>query len=313
MIASPAMESLAQRYEGHRHALFGLCYRMTGSAADAEDLVQETFRRAIESPPPDEAAPLRPWLMRVATNLCIDALRRRKREAYFGPWLPSPVDTERLVRDLSPGPDARYDLAESATSAFLVALEALEPRPRAALVLADVLGLSGPEVAELIGTTPGNVRVLLHRARKTLERYDAERRVPTPELRERTARRLRELVMRMALRDWDGIARLLAEDVTSVHDAGGERIASVRVNTGIADVMRLYSSIVKLEPWPRGFEERDVNGLPALVVRFPHRERNYPEDAVFWIELDDDDRVRAIRTVVAPGKLTAIRFPGDRD
>ena len=105
-------------YDEHRPALFGLCYRMTGSAADAEDLVQETFRRAIERPPADPEAPLAPWLKRVATNLCIDALRRRQRERYFGPWLPTPIDTERVRDDLEPGPEARYGVLESASAAF---------------------------------------------------------------------------------------------------------------------------------------------------------------------------------------------------
>jgi RNA polymerase sigma-70 factor (ECF subfamily) len=91
MDATPAQAPVPP-FEAHRRALFGLCYRMTGSAADAEDLVQETFRRALERPPRDLDAPLRPWLVRVATNLAIDALRRREREGYFGPWLPAPGD-----------------------------------------------------------------------------------------------------------------------------------------------------------------------------------------------------------------------------
>src|SRR5690606_20054775 len=113
--------------EAHRKAVFGLCYRMTGSAADAEDLVQETWCRALERPPADRDAPLRPWLFTVATNLCVDALRKRKRERYFGPWLPSPVESERLD-DVEPSPEARYTALESASAAFLLALEALDPK-----------------------------------------------------------------------------------------------------------------------------------------------------------------------------------------
>lgn len=293
--------------ETHRQALFGLCYRMTGSAADAEDLVQDTFRRALERPPKDLDKPIRPWLLKVATNLCIDALRKRKREAYFGPWLPSPVETERVVVDLEPGPEARYGLVESATSAFLVALEALDAKQRAVLLLRDVLGLSGPETAAMLDTSPGNVRVVLHRARKALEAYDATRRPITPELRDATARRLRELFVRMRLGDLEGVAKLLAEEVTSVHDGGGEVIASVRVNRGPEDVLRLYRNISADQPWPMWMDEREINGLPAFLVRFDDRGR-YPSEAVVWVELDVEGRVARIHSVVAPSKLTAVSF-----
>lgn len=301
------MDPLTQRYEAQRHALFGLCYRMTGSAADAEDLVQATFQRALERPPKDLDAPLRPWLFRVATNLCIDALRRRKREDYFGPWLPSPVETERLVRDLAPGPDARYDLAESATSAFLVALEALDAKQRAVLVLRDVVGLTGPETAELLDTSPGNVRVVLHRARKALETYDASRRPPSPELRDKSARLLRELVMRLSLGDTQGVLRMLADEVTSVHDGGGEYIAAVRPLTGPRDVVRFYDNIAGVR-WPISVEERELNGLPAFVIRYPEAEGRYATRAVVWVELDRADKIVGIRVVLASAKLTAIDF-----
>ncbi len=78
----------------HRRFLWGLCYRLTGSAADADDLVQETFVRAIELPPARLGDPLRPWLVRVAVNLGRDLLRRRRRVPYKGPWLPSPIETD---------------------------------------------------------------------------------------------------------------------------------------------------------------------------------------------------------------------------
>src|SRR5215212_10890134 len=84
----------AEVFETDRRLLWGLCYRMTGNAADADDLVQETFVKAIEHPPRRLDEPLRPWLVRVAINLSRDLLRRRKRRAYTGEWLPSPVPTD---------------------------------------------------------------------------------------------------------------------------------------------------------------------------------------------------------------------------
>ena len=95
MIANAMPAALAD-LDQHRQALFGLCYRMLGSAADADDLVQDTFRRALEKPPKDTAAPLRPWLVTVATRLCIDALRRRAGERYFGPCHPTPLSDARV-------------------------------------------------------------------------------------------------------------------------------------------------------------------------------------------------------------------------
>lgn len=300
----------ARGMETHRQALFGLCYRMTGSAADAEDLVQETFRRALERPPKDTAAPLRPWLFRVATNLCIDTLRRRKREGYFGPWLPSPVEIERLVAGLEPGPEARYDVVESATSAFLLALEALDPRQRAALVLRDVLGLTSEETAAALETSPGNVRVLLHRARKQLEAVEPRRAPVTPERKEKSARLLRELVTRLALGDREGVVRLLADDVESITDGGGEFVASVRVNRGVEDVVRLMLNIAALEPLPAWLAELELNGLPAMAIRFPDRDPvSYATKGVFWIELDPaGEKIARLRAVNASAKLAAIRF-----
>lgn len=299
----------AASMETHRRALFGLCYRMTGSAADAEDLVQETFRKVLEQPPPDTERSLRPWLFRVATNLSIDALRRRQRERYLGPWLPEPIETERVVADLEPGPEARYDLVESATSAFLLALEALDPRQRAVLVLRDVMGLTGPETAEALGTTPGNVRVILHRARERLDGYDAVRQPITPELRDRTARMMRELLMRMGVGDLEGVARLLADDATSIHDGAGEFVAAVRVLKGVPDILRTYKEILAHAPWPLRVEERELNGLPAVLVRYPDRAGRYARNVVMWVELDRTGRVAGIRGVVASAKLGAVRFP----
>ena len=121
---STAFASALRREFGlHRDFLWGLCYRMTGSAADAEDLVQDTFERALRSPPPDSERSLRPWLARVALNLSCDHLRRRKLAPYRGSWLPEPVPTEslRAVEQRGARADARYDLLESTTFAFLLA------------------------------------------------------------------------------------------------------------------------------------------------------------------------------------------------
>ena len=295
--------------EEHRRAIFGLCYRMVGSAADAEDLVQDTFRRAIERPPKDRDAPIRPWLMRVATNLAIDALRKRTRRRYFGPWLPSPVPTGDINEPIAIGPDARYELLESASMAFLIALEALDERQRAVIVLRDVLGASGPETAAILDESPANVRVIFHRARAALRAYDESRIVFSPEHKARTGARLRQLVVALAMGQTQLALELLSDDVVSVHDSAGDAIAAVIELRGRERVVEVYRAIAAQRRTPIFVHERELNGLPALVMLYPDSADRYAKRAVFSVELDDSERIVAIRVTVANRKLTRISFP----
>lgn len=132
-------------FAAQQQKLWGLAYRMTGSVEDAEDVVQETFATLLQSKPTRNQGELAYWLVRVATNLSIDALRRRKRRSYKGPWLPAPSEVpnaivldERTSDDSNP--ELRYSQKESATLAFLIALEALGPRQRAVFLLREVVG-----------------------------------------------------------------------------------------------------------------------------------------------------------------------------
>jgi len=295
--------------EAHRKAIFGLCYRMMGSAADAEDLVQETWCRALERPPADRDAPLRPWLFTVATNLCIDALRKRKRERYFGPWLPSPVGTERLD-DVEPSAEARYTALESASAAFLLALEALDPKQRAVLILRDVLGMSGREAAEVLAISPENARVILHRARKALEAYDAERNPPTEPTRSATHLALRRFMAAFAMGDFDALREILAEDCRTITDAAGEYNAAVRVVRGRDQVIELYKNVMRMNELPTWLEERDYNGLPAIAFERPTHGKRFASRMVLQVELDRAGRIARVYTVLASRKLSAVRFTG---
>src|SRR5687767_12106876 len=144
------MTELSSVFTAHQRDLWALLYRMTGSVADADDLLQETFARAIERPPPRLDLPMKPWLARVALNLARDHLRARRRVQYYGPWLPMPLETteETSPPSFDPGPEWRYDLLESVSFAFLLALEALTPSQRAVLLLRDVFDYSVRETAE---------------------------------------------------------------------------------------------------------------------------------------------------------------------
>src|SRR5262247_1621751 len=199
-------------FRAHERFIWGLCYRMTGNAADADDLAQETFVRAWERPPARTDEPWRPWLVSVAMNLSRDLLRRRKRRRYEGPWLPSPIETgdEFTPPSYEPvdeegNPAARYDMLESVSFAFLLALEALKPAQRAVLLLRDVFDYSVKETAGALGMSEPNVKTTHHRARHAMSAYDQERRAPSAALSAQTQEALTRLVTCLVNQDAPGI------------------------------------------------------------------------------------------------------------
>jgi RNA polymerase sigma-70 factor (ECF subfamily) len=301
-------------FRAERGRLWGLAYRLTGSAEDAEDVVQEAFVRYLAQPPGAAPAASAAWLARVATNLGIDALRRRRRRAYAGPWLPSPVETSDttpldLVTSGEPDAEARYGLAESATYAFLVALEALAPRQRAVLLLRDVVGSSARETADVLGTSEANVRVLHLRARRALEAYDRNRCLPTPELRERHRAALQRFLDSLLAHDAADLEAILAESVATVTDAGGAYTALATPLVGRARVARLYQmAALHREAGGTRIEIRSVNGLPAAIVELLRPVRRQAPRSLLRCELDDAGLIARIDTVLAPRKLVALRL-----
>ena len=245
-IAAPA--DLARVFADERRFLFGLCYRMTGSAADADDLVQETFARALASPPARTDVPWRPWLVRVALNLARDELRRRKRRAYKGPWLPEPVDDAELVEPSHEpaSTTGRYELLESVSFAFLLALEALSPAQRAVLLLRDVFEYTGAETAAALDLSEANARVLLHRARGALAGYDARRVPRDPSLRERSLEVLGRFMAAFAKQDVAGMEALLAEEIVTLNDTNGRYPAAGVPVVGRNKVARFHAGIARL-------------------------------------------------------------------
>lgn len=296
--------------EAHRRDLFALCYRMTGSAADAEDLVQETFARAVERPPRDTGRPWRPWLVRVATNLARDHLRRRRRRGYHGPWLPEPVETEALLPPLQePAATAgRYELLESVSYAFLVALEALTPMQRAVLVLCDVLDYGAAEAAEALGSRPGAVRTTLHRARRRMAQYDARRRAPGAAVAAELRTALERFMLHLAAGDVKGMEALLTEDVVALNDGGGVYAAARVPVVGRERVARFHRKVVRVGQPLTHAELRELNGLPALVAAYPEDPKR-PHLAPRFVVLplpDRSGRIRMLCTVVAPDKLARL-------
>ena len=300
-------------FRAQRRRLWGLAYRLTGSPEDAEDVVQEAFVRLAAQPPGASLEDGGPWLARVATNLGIDALRRRRRRAYLGPWLPAPVEGqggEQLDGAPSAGPDpeVRYGLAESASYAFLLALEALSPRQRAVLLLRDVLGHSAREAAEAIGASEGSVRVLHLRARRALAAYDRDRCIPTAELRERHRAALQRFLDCLEARDAQGLEELLAEGVETVTDAAGEYTALAAPLAGRDRVARLY--LVAARNRAQGGTRTEmlrVNGMPAALVTLERPVRRQAPRTLLRVELDGDGRIRLVQAILAPKKLATLR------
>jgi RNA polymerase sigma-70 factor (TIGR02960 family) len=207
-------EALAER---HRRELQVHCYRMLGSFEESEDLVQETFLRAWRRRETFEGrSTARAWLYRIATNACLDALARRPRKPHGGEvlWLqPYPDDLLEGIEEPGAEPDAAVVERETIELAFMVAIQHLAPRPRAALILRDVLGWSAKETAALLETSEAAVNSALQRARAGMKEHLPERRVDwSPEA---TAEE-RALVERyMEAQDNDdipGLAALLRED-----------------------------------------------------------------------------------------------------
>jgi len=314
-VSEPA--TLERAFRASERRLWGLCYRITGVAADADDLVQETFVRAVATSPALDGPDLERWLTRVATNLSIDCLRRRRRRRYEGPWLPSPVETDEPVHVADLPADARADAAlrveraEQVSYAFLIALEALSPRARAVLLLVDVLDHPAAEVARILDTTEGNVRVLHHRARRTLERFDAEA-VGSRDVRERQRSALEKLLLCMRNQDAAGLEALLADDVRSVTDGGGFYTALREPLAGKAAVIRFHLETARRRAPISHSELRWTNGDPALVVVTRPIRRQMAPRLVLRCEVDAGGRIRELHTILSPVKLTAIRFGEER-
>lgn len=301
-------EAIAAAFAQQRGRLWGVCYRMAGCAADADDWLQDTFERALRSPPADVERDLSGWLLRVAINLCRDHLRRRQHDAYTGPWLPGPVETSALFATLQDArtPEARYTQRESVSLAFLHALEALTPGQRAVLLLRDVLGCSVQATAEALDKTPGNVKTTHHRARAAMRAYDEAKAVGVSAA---VQQRVTEAVLaHLATGSEAALRSLIADDALMITDSDGDYTAARVPIRGRGRILRFWDKTRRL---PQGVWLGSVNGTPAALLHLrPHARPNLPERICFWVTLDASGRVTRLNSVVSDRKVSGL--PWDR-
>ncbi|WP_329477430.1 RNA polymerase sigma factor SigJ [Kribbella sp. NBC_01484] len=248
-----------------RRQLINLAYRLLGSLADAEDVVQETYARWYAMPSREQEAIDSPgaWLTKVASRICLDLLRsaRVRRERYVGEWIPEPLP-ENADWQAGTDPADRVTLDESVGMAFLVVLDAMTPAERVAFILHDVFRYPFPEVAEIVGRTPAACRQLASSARRRI----SEAQTPAPP----TARRaelIRQFKEAWEATDIATLVNLLDPDVTAVADGGGVVIAALEPVHGGANVAQYFSGLPILD-YGRTLVERTVNGQPGLVIEF---------------------------------------------
>jgi RNA polymerase sigma-70 factor (ECF subfamily) len=300
--------------EARRRELWALAYRMTGCPAEAEDIVQETYARALTER--HEGEHLRAWAFRVCTNLSIDAQRARRRRRYVGPDLPTPVDLEAWLGarpSEEADVEARYQTRESLSYAFVAALDRLGPKQRAVLVLRDVLGLSVRETAAAIGASEVNVKVLHHRARAAMADYDrahepaeSRGRAPGPT----TEALLVRLLGAIATHDATTIAALLAEPVETRSDAAGAFTAARRPVVGREKVALFWSKM------GRGRTVLSVsmvsaNGAPAVRFELAPT-RGHATTMLLLADFDRDGRALRVDALFAEAKLGRLRPPATR-
>jgi len=294
-------------FREHGRLVWRLAYNMTGSAAEADDILQETFTRAIDHCPSTDRD-LVPWLVRVAVNLARDALRRRRRQRYVGPWLPSPVDDEPM----SAAPDAGTLLErhEGASYALILALEVLTPQQRAVVLLRDVFEMSVAETAAALALSDVRVKVTHHRARRRLQaegRHSAESRTPS----EQTLAALTRFATALTTGDEAELVACVTDGVRVLSDGGGEFIAALRPVQGAERVIRFLLGLRRKLGDDGAFEVRGVNAEPALVAELRTPVARAAPRWLLRCELAPDGRIAELHLVAASRKLTHVRRLGD--
>ncbi len=275
-------DDAAHDFHRHRDYLTGLAYRMLGSIAESEDIVQDAYlrwhdadRQAIDNP--------KAYLSRVVTRLCLDRLKeaRHRREIYVGEWLPEPV-----IDQVSPTAASAEDMAHDLSFALMLALERLSPLERAAYLLHDIFDMSFDDVAATLGRSAAACRQLATRAR---------RRVHDERPRFRVSRDESEQIAEAFLAasrsgDTAGLGHLLAETATLHSDGGGHKRAALRPITGADKICRFFAGLARKAEGaePLWLRRLTLNGLPG------------------WVTVEYDGTLQTTALEIVDGRIVAI-------
>ncbi len=280
--------------EDERGRLIGLAYRMVGTVADAEDIVQDAYLRWQRA---DTGAIERPfsWLATTVSRLAIDHMRsaRKRREVYVGPWLPEPIIETEADMPIDP-----VERTEDISFAMMLVLDQLAPKERAAFLLREVFDFGYDELAEALGETQANSRQLVSRARRRLDAEQDTLATP-PRTQQKTL-----IAFAQAIRDADApkLLSLLREDAVLVGDGGGKALTALNPIHGADRINRFYMNVPKKVQDRIGFGQTftvaRINGRPALIGRTEGK-----IDLVVSIIVDQAGHIVRILQMNNPDKL----------
>ncbi len=293
---SPKTDSPLQVFERHRGRLRGLAYRLTGSIAETDDILQEAYLRWTRAA--SGVTTPRAYLTKLVTHLCLDGMKsaRARRESYVGAWLPEPVlDTPPMT------PDATTELAQDVTFALLLAMERLTPLERAAFILHDVFDVDYGDLAETLGRSETTCRKLAARGRDHVRREAARTERPSDEEQQRLVG-----AFFGAVRTGDAaeLSKLLTERVVFCSDGGGQVKAATKPVRGIERVTRFLLGIAS--KYPETYQHAKIvptriNGMPgALFWQDDELVRTFAFDF-------DGQHIAAVYVVANPNKLGHLR------
>jgi RNA polymerase sigma-70 factor, ECF subfamily len=279
-----------EEYQQFKPLLFSLGYRMLGSVAEAEDMVQETFLKAYQINE-EEIEHKKAYLCKIMTNRCLDVLKsaRNRREQYVGPWNPEPL---LLEKSLELDPSEILLQKEGLSMAYLRMMEHLTPDERAVLLLREVLDFPYFEIASMIEKTEPNCRKIYSRAKQKIAHVENE------SLNyEKNKSLIQQFIQAFQTQNTDALLELISTNVTLYSDGGGIVKAAIRPIVSLNNVLAFLSGIVKKAPEGFYFEVKNINAQPGIVF--------YLNDKIhstlsFYIQ---QDKINEIYIVLNPNKL----------
>ena len=287
------MDAATQTFDRLRPRLMGIAYRMLGSVAEAEEVVQDAWLRWHETTK-DALQSAEAWLVSVVTRLSIDRLRAAKvrREHYIGHWLPEP-----LLTAVQASPEQLLERADNLSVAVLALMERLTPEARAAFLLREVFDAEYDEVARVLGKSEAACRQLVHRARTQLR--DERPRFPVDRgVHEKLLQSFAQAAMKGDLKE---LKALLAEDVELVGDGGGKVPSFGHVLRGRDRLAHLYYAVARRSAGAIKMVLAEVNGMPGLL--------RYMDGQLESVQTFETDGLRILRVHAQrnPDKLARIQ------